>query len=227
MLDTQQKLSGQHCWRDDEFFSDSALSWKYDCWRYYCLVWYVSSQATTGVPIPTVAQICSKSLNENASPIFIVTFPNPLKAPLNNHQESERFMEVTKKSSQGQKETESLTSHYNQQLAKPVWREEANNEIMKVMTLKNKATRRMTLKNKATRRTTLKNKATRRRPLTMPLLRELMRRRQALRFPKVFNGLRRVDDRNHQCYYNPTACFWFTKICIIYEFRMREGLKGW
>ena len=208
MPDTKQKLSGQHCWRDDEFFSDSALSWKYDCWRYYCLVWYVSSQATTGVPIPSVAQIRSKSLNENASPLFFVTFPNLLKALLTNHQKkSERSMEVTEKSNQGQKELETLASHDNHQLTKPVWKEDVK-----------KATRRMTLKTKATRRRTL---------TIMLLLRELMRRRQALRFPKVFNGLRRVDDRNHQCYYNPTACFWFTKICIIYEFRMREGLKGW
>ena len=170
------------------------------------------------MPIPTVAQIRSKSFNENAFPLFVGIFPYPLKAPLNNHQkESERSMEVEKKLSQGQKESETLTGHYNHQSTKPVWRGEVNNQMMKIMTLKNKATRRMTLKNKATRRMTLKNKATRRmalknkatrrRTLAILLLRELMTRRQALRFPKVFNSLRRVYDRNHQCYYNPTACF--------------------
>ena len=159
----------------------------------------------TGIPIPTVAQIRSKSLNEHASPLFFVgTFPNPLKVPL---KESERFMEVTNKSSQGQKESETLASHDNHQMSKHAWKDEVNHEIMKMMALKNKATRRMTLKNMATRMITLKNKSTRRMTLAMLLLRELMTRRQALRFPKVFNSLRRVYDRNHQCYYNPTACF--------------------
>ena len=126
-------------------------------------------------------------------------------------------MEVTNKSSQGQKESETLASHDNHQMSKHAWKDEVNHEIMKMMALKNKATRRMTLKNKATRRMTLKNmatrmitlkkKATRRRTLAMLVLRELMTRRQALSFPKVFNGLRGVADRNHQCYYNPTACF--------------------
>ena len=160
------------------------------------------------MPIPTVAQIRSKSLNENAFPLFFVTFPNLLKALLTNHQKkSERSMEVTEKSNQGQKELETLASHDNHQLTKPVWKEDVKKATRR-MTLKTIATGRKTLKNKATRMVTLKNKATRRRTLTiMLLLRELMRRRQALRFPKVFNGPRRVDDRNHQCYYNPTACF--------------------
>ena len=68
-------------------------------------------------------------------------------------------MEVTNKSSQGQKESETLASHDNHQMSKHAWKDEVNHEIMKMMALKNKATRRMTLKNMATRMITLKKKS--------------------------------------------------------------------